>query len=74
MATDENRTKKEKFDIDEEIAKIMKLPPKKRRILMNRLKRKIFELNLEIQSSHLLRLQNLLNRARVHHHHHRGKR
>ena len=58
---EQNTTKEEKFDIDAEIAKIMKAPPKKRRILMNELKRKIFKLNLELQSSHLLHLQNILN-------------
>ena len=54
------------FDIDKEIEKIMKAPPEKRRILMNELKRKIFELNLEVQSSHLINLQHLLNRQIKH--------
>ncbi len=56
-----NESNQSAFDIDAEIAKIMKAPPKKRRLLMNELKRKIFKLNLEIQSSHLLHLQNILN-------------
>ncbi len=50
------------FDIDKEIDKIMHAPPKQRRILMNELKRKIFKLNLDIQSSQLINLQRLLNR------------
>ena len=58
-----------KFDIDAEIEKIMHAPPEKRRVLMNRLKRKIYQLNLEIQSSQLLNLQHLLNTAT-----HRGRR
>ncbi len=48
------------LDIDCAIAQIMKAPPKKRRILMNKLKRKIFQMNIELQSSHLLHLQNIL--------------
>ncbi|MRI58754.1 MAG: hypothetical protein C6H99_04510 [Epsilonproteobacteria bacterium] len=67
----EQNVTKEKFDIDAEIAKIMKAPPSKRRILMNELKRKIFKLNLELQSSHLLHLQNILNSNHVRN---RGKR
>jgi len=62
---EQNATDKKKFDIDAEIAKIMKAPPEKRRILMNELKRKIFKLNLELQSSHLLHLQNILNSNHV---------
>ena len=54
------------FNIDKEIDKIMQAPIKKRRILMNQLKRKIFQLNIEIQSSHLLNLQHLLNRQFKH--------
>ncbi|MRI83932.1 MAG: hypothetical protein C6I00_05870 [Nitratiruptor sp.] len=49
------------FDLDREIDKIMQAPPHKRRILMNALKRKIFELNLEVQSAQILNLQRLLN-------------
>ncbi len=49
------------FDIDKEIEKIMQAPPQQRRLLMNELKRKIFKLNLEIQSSQITNLQRLLN-------------
>ncbi len=64
-----NATKKQKFDIDREIAKIMQAPPDKRRELMNALKRKIFKLHLDIQSSHLIHLQKIMeNRIQ-----HRGK-
>jgi len=65
---DDNKT----LDIDCAIAQIMKAPPQKRRILMNELKRKIFELNLELQSSHLLHLQNIIgNRPTPSKGHHR---
>lgn len=63
QSTDKNKST---FDIDKEIDKIMQAPPEKRRILMNKLKRKIFELNLEMQSSHLINLQHLLNRPIKH--------
>ncbi len=62
-SSDQNRGS---FDIDKEIDKIMQAPLKKRRILMNQLKRKIFQLNIEIQSSHLINLQHLLNRQFKH--------
>ncbi len=66
---DQEQNSTSKFNIDAEIDKIMHAPPEKRRILMNRLKRKIYQLNLEIQSSQLLNLQHLLNTAT-----HRGRR
>ena len=62
---DDNKT----LDIDCAIAQIMKAPPKKRRVLMNELKRKIFELNLELQSSHLLHLQNIIGNRPTQGHH-----
>ena len=58
IADDSNTTKK--FDIDKEIEKIMAAPQSERRHLMNELKRKIFELNLDIQSSQIIHLQKIL--------------
>ncbi|MRJ02050.1 MAG: hypothetical protein GXO19_04175 [Epsilonproteobacteria bacterium] len=59
LAADSNLS--QSFDIDREIDRIMHAPPEQRRLLMNALKRKIFQLNLEIQSTQLLNLQRLLN-------------
>ncbi len=59
MVADESNTTK-KFDIDKEIEKIMAAPQAERRHLMNELKRKIFELNLDIQSSQIIHLQKIL--------------
>ncbi|BCD62602.1 hypothetical protein NitYY0826_C1484 [Nitratiruptor sp. YY08-26] len=73
LSYDVNSTKEtnisKRFDIDAEIEKIMQAPLSKRRELMNELKRKIYQLNIDLQSSQLINLQHIINTPI-----HRGKR